>query len=356
MAGPVPGRGASANPGNRFERVHVDPDPIHPDEAERPQTVFLRDATRSAFAKNDSPDLGFDVSFNPYRGCEHGCSYCYARPTHEYLGMSAGLDFETRIVVKDEVEERIVRAFTAKNWTPQTVAMSGVTDPYQPVERRLRITRQALEVFREFRNPVGIVTKNHLVTRDIDLLADLAQHRAAAVVLSVTTLDRRLQRELEPRASTPERRLDAIRMLARTGIPVGVNLAPVIPGLTDTEIPSIVAAVAEAGASFANMIVLRLPHGVKNLFEAWLRERFPDRADRVLNRIRELRGGRLNDPRFGSRGRGEGPLAEQLWQLFQVARRRHGLDQPVPRLSTAAFRVPAHRRPGIDPTQAELFD
>jgi DNA repair photolyase len=355
MAGAVRGRGATDNPANRFDRIHVDLDPEALDSEPRPETIFLRDATRSAFSKNDSPDLGFDYSFNPYRGCEHGCSYCYARPTHEYLGFSAGLDFETRILVKDRVAERVAEALRAPRWKPQTVALSGVTDAYQPVERKLRVTRSALEVFRDFRNPIGIVTKNHLVTRDIDLLADLAQHKAAAVILSVTSLDRHLQRELEPRASTPERRLEAIRALADAGIPVGVNVAPVIPGLTDSEIPTIVAAAAEAGASFAGMIVLRLPLGVKQIFETWLRDRFPDRADRVLNRVRELRAGKLNDSRFGTRGRGEGPLAEQLQQLFRVARRRNGLEGPSPVLSASAFRVPSHWRKRADPSQGELF-
>jgi DNA repair photolyase len=335
------GRGATDNPANRFERLHVEgvtewTDPDDP----APRTVFLKDASRTILARNDSPDVGFDVSINPYRGCEHGCIYCYARPTHEYLGFSAGLDFETRIMVKEDAPALLREALRSPRWRPRPIGISGVTDPYQPVERRLRITRRCLEVLAELRNPVAVITKNHLVTRDVDLLAELAGHRAAAVAVSVTTLRPELQRVMEPRTATPARRLDAIRRLAEAGIPVRAMVAPIVPGLTDTEIPAILSAAAAAGATGASYILLRLPHGVKGLFAEWLDAHFPDRRNRVLNRVRDVRGGALNDPRFGSRMRGQGAYADQIRQLFETARRRAGLDGEPVSLSAAAFRRP----------------
>lgn len=266
---------------------------------------------------------------------------CYARPTHEYMGLSAGLDFETQILVKESAPTLLRKELSSPRWRPQTIAMSGVTDPYQPAERRLRITRGCLEVLAEFRNPVAVITKNHLVTRDVDLLSELATHEAAAVSLSITTLDRHLQRIMEPRTAVPERRLDAIRKLAEAGIPVGVNVAPVIPGLTDHEMPAILEAAADAGATRAGWIMLRLPHGVKDLFETWLGQHFPDRKEKVLNRLRELRGGRLYDSTFGDRMRGHGPFARQVARMFEIACRRHGLNHEHRALSTAAFRRPA---------------
>ncbi len=265
---------------------------------------------------------------------------CYARPTHEYLGFSAGLDFETRILVKEDAPELLRRELSSTKWLPQVVALSGVTDPYQPVERRLRLTRRCLEVLADFRNPVIVITKNHRVTRDIDVLRDLAEVEAVAVFLSVTTLDPDVARVMEPRASTPARRLAAIRALAAAGIPTGVMVAPVIPALTDHELAGIVAAAAEAGARYAGFTLLRLPHGVKEIFESWLGEHFPDRKGKVLNRIREIRGGKLNDPRFGSRMRGEGVFAEQIASMFTLACRRSGIVGRGPNLSTASFRVP----------------
>ena len=346
----VRGRAIGWNPPNRFESLHVEREAWTDPDDPPPSTVLLRDATRSILSWNDSPDVGFDVGVNPYRGCEHACAYCYARPTHEYLGYSAGLDFETRILVKERAPELLRKALASRRWMPRTIALSGNTDCYQPAERRLRITRRCLEVLAEFRNPVGIVTKSYLVSRDVDLLAELASHDAAAVVLSVTTLDRDLQRSLEPRAATPSRRLGAIRVLADAGIPVGVNVAPVIPGLTDHEIPRILEAAADAGATFAGMIVLRLPHGVKEIFEGWLRQNVPDRAEKVLNRVRELRGGSLYDARFDVRGRGEGPWAEQLGAMFRVQCERLGLGRS-PSLSVEAFRRPGN--PGQ--VQTDLF-
>jgi len=345
----IRGRGAAHDPPVRFEPVHVELDPGVREDDPAPETRFYRDASRSIVATNDSPDVGFEASVNPYRGCERGCCYCYARPGHEFFGLSAGLDFETKIFVKEDAPALLRKALASPRWEPKTIAMSGVTDPYQPVERTLGITRGCLEVLAEFRNPVGIVTKGHLVTRDADLLGELARHDAAVVHLSITTLRNDLQRIMEPRAVTPARRLDAIRALADAGIPVGVMVAPVIPGLTDHEMPEILERAAEAGATRAGFIVLRLPHGVKGLFADWLERHAPDRREKVLNRLRDLRGGRLNDPRYGSRMRGEGPFAEQIRAMFEVARRRAGLETgPLP-LSTAAFRRPGERR------QLELF-
>ena len=335
----VRGRGVGWNPPNRFERLSVDLEQLEGEEPLRPETVLLRDRTRSIIAFNDSPDVGFDAGINPYRGCSHGCAYCYARPTHEYLGFSAGLDFETKIMVKEEAPSLLRSALSSKSWKPQVIALSGNTDAYQPAERSLGVTRGCLQVLAEFRNPVGIVTKSHLVTRDADLLGELAVDRAAAVVLSITTLTNDLHRAMEPRASTPARRLDAIRALTAAGVPVGVNVAPVVPGLTDEELPAILEAAAGAGAVFASYILLRLPHGVKEIFADWLGQHFPERKEKVLNRVRELRGGKLNEARFAVRGRGEGPWADHLRSLFRVTRDRLGLDRP-PVLSTDAFRVP----------------
>jgi DNA repair photolyase len=347
------GRGAAQNPKNRFEAAEYvpDPDAFDPEEESNPQTQFLRDHTRGIIARNDSPDIPFAASVNPYRGCEHGCIYCFARPTHEYLGFSAGLDFETRILVKHDAPELLRRELASARWEPQPIAMCGVTDAYQPVERRLGLTRRCLEVLAEFRNPVAIVTKNHLVTRDADLLGELARHQAAVVNVSITTLNPELQRVMEPRASTPARRLDAVRTLAAAGIPVRVLVAPVVPGLTDHEMPGILRAAAEAGARAASFIPLRLPYGLKDLFEDWLQTHFPDRKDKVLNRIREMRGGKLYDAEWGKRMTGEGVFAEQYEAMFTTACRKAGLDLEMPHLSAAAFRRPHDRR-----GQMGLFD
>lgn len=335
------GRGASSNPVNRFEPLHFEADPQDVvEEPGRVPTRYLRDASRSAIATNDSPDVPFDASINPYRGCEHGCIYCYARPTHEYLGFSAGLDFESRILVKEDAPELLRRELASPRWLPRILAMSGVTDPYQPVERKLRLTRRCLEVLAEFRNPVGVVTKSSLVGRDADVLGEMAAHGAASVAVSITTLDGELARRMEPRAAHPRERLKAVRRLAGAGVPVSVMVAPVVPAITDHEIPAILEAAAEAGAGHAGYILLRLPGAVSGLFEAWLEEHFPDRREKVLNRVRELRGGRLNDPRFRTRMRGEGPFAAQVEALFTRSKRRFGLDRPRPELSTAAFRRP----------------
>ncbi len=342
-------RGAGANPPNRFERIVLEPDADwHEDEAPLPRTQFLKDHSRSLITYNDSPDVGFEASINPYRGCEHGCIYCYARPTHEYLGFSSGLDFETRIMVKTEAPTLLRRELASPRWQPKTIALSGVTDPYQPVERNLKLTRGCLKVLAAFRNPVSIVTKNSLVTRDIDLLRELARHQAALAYISLTTLDTDLRNVMEPRTSPPAARLAAITALARAGVPTGALIAPVIPGLTDHELPRLVKAAADAGAQFAAFTVLRLPHAVAPLFEKWLKDHFPDKADKVLGRIRAVRDGHLNDPRFGKRMRGEGIFADNFHALFTVAARKAGLATAAPELSVAAF-----RRPGAE--QLSLF-
>jgi DNA repair photolyase len=273
-----------------------------------------------------------------------GLSYCYARPYHEYLGFSIGLDFETKIMVKEDAPALLRKELNAKKWTPQILGMSGVTDCYQPIERRLRLTRQCLEVLADFRNPVWIITKNRLVTRDIDVLQKLAEHKAAAVVIAVTSLDAELARVMEPRATAPAGRLAAIRELTDAGIPTAVLMAPVIPGLTDHEMPAILAAAREAGATHANYTMLRLPHGLPALFESWLDQHFPEKKEKVLSRIRELRGGQLNDPRFGSRMRGEGAIAEAVKQMFKVTSKKLAFPGKAT-LSTKAF-----RRPGETPT------
>jgi DNA repair photolyase len=347
--GGIVGRGAAGNPKNRFERIAVEPDADALGELvdePRPETVYYRDYSRSIVARNASPDIGFEASINPYRGCSHGCAYCYSRPTHEYLGLSAGLDFESKVFVKEDAPGLLRKELSSPRWEPKVLSMSGVTDPYQPVEKELRITRGCLEVLAEFRNPVVIVTKNHLVTRDLDLLSELARHGAAAVAVSLTTLDDGLRRRMEPRTSRPVRRLAAMERLAGAGIPVGVMTAPVIPGLTDHELPNLLSAAADAGATFAGYVPVRLPYAVAPLFEDWLERHYPERKEKVLNRIRQVRGGKLNDARFGSRMRGEGVYAEHIRRLFELGCRRARM-QPgrFPKLSTAAF-----RRPGPQPS------
>jgi DNA repair photolyase len=355
-ASTAPGRGTGLAPANRFERIMVEPDPDHaeldelgvPVEQPLPRTQFYEDATETILNRYDSPDLGAGWGVNPYRGCEHGCAYCFARPFHDYLGWNSGLDFETRILVKTRAPALLRTELASPHWQPAPIALSGVTDCYQPAERRLRLTRGCIEVMTAFRQPVGIITKNFLVTRDLDLLADLAHHRCASVYVSVTTLDADLAGRLEPRASRPEHRLRAIRMLADAGVPVGAMVAPIIPGLTDHEVPAILDAVAAAGARRAGYVVLRLPHAVKDVFLDWLDRHAPSKKERVVARLRELRGGKLYDATFGTRLRGEGIFADQIKQLFEVSARRAGLNRDEFKLSTAHF-----RRPGG--TQMELL-
>jgi len=339
------GRGARSNRAGRFERARVEPrdepDPVL-DGAEPPPlvTTVTPEVTRTIISTNDSPDIPFDRSINPYRGCEHGCVYCFARPTHAFLGLSPGLDFETRLFSKPDAARLLREELRRPGYACRTIALGANTDPYQPIERRLGITRAVLEVLAEHRHPVTVVTKSALVVRDLDLLAAMARDRLASVMVSIATLDGALARRMEPRAATPARRLETLRALAAAGVPTGVLASPMIPGLNDAEVEAIVAAAAGAGAASADYVVLRLPLEIKDLFREWLESQVPLRAGRVLALVRDLRGGRLYDPAFGARMRGEGPIADLLRRRFEVARRRHGLTaRPAP-LETGLFRVP----------------
>jgi DNA repair photolyase len=356
---PRRGRGALSNREGRYERTRVDyeapdlePDPDDdPDAPPKLTTTVTEDKTRSILSTNDSPDVGFDQSINPYRGCEHGCVYCFARPTHAWLGLSPGLDFETKLFSKPDAA-RLLRAELARpGYVCRTVALGANTDAYQPIERTLKITRGVLEVLAEHRHPVMVITKSDLVLRDLDLLAAMARQGCAAVMVSITTLDRRLARRMEPRAAVPQKRLETVRRLAGAGVPVGVLVAPVIPGLNDAELEAILGASAAAGAVSAGYVLLRLPLEIKDLFREWLRTHYALQADRVLALLREMRGGRLYDARFGKRMSGEGPHALLLHQRFTVALRRLGLRHRSLPLDTTLFRVPPRRG-----DQGKLFD
>jgi DNA repair photolyase len=354
------GRGALSNESSRYDsekRIRTadgweaDASSCSDDDELPPlRTTLTRDATRTILARNTSPDVPFDRSINPYRGCEHGCIYCFARPTHAYLGLSPGLDFETKILFKPDAAKLLTAELASPKYKPDVVAMGTNTDPYQPVERELKITRQILKVLSDFNNPVGIVTKNHLITRDIDILGDMASRNLAEVFLSVTTLDKDLARVMEPRASAPYRRLEAIRALSAAGIPTGVMTAPMIPGLNDHEMESLLEAAKAAGATRAGFTVLRLPLEIKDLFQEWLHQHRPDRAERVLSLIRQMRGGALYQSGFGQRMRGEGPIAELLSARFAVAVKRLELNLVRYRLDTDRFHVPESARTAlVDP-------
>jgi DNA repair photolyase len=322
------GRGTGLNPANRFEELSCEwEESADPAEKPAPKTRFFRDNSRSILVKNDSPDIPFNWSLNPYRGCEHGCVYCYARPYHEYLGLSSGLDFESMIFVKADAPELLAAELSKPSWEPETIALGGVTDVYQPVERSLQITRRCLQVLADARHPCGLVTKNHLVTRDADVLQELAKLGLARVFVSLTTLDPELARRMEPRASTPAMRLEAMRVLAKAGVHVGVMTAPMILGLNDHEMPALLQAAADVGAKSAGYVPVRLPHQLTAMFTDWLERNYPDRKEKVLNQIRAMRGGALNDPRFGSRMRGEGIFAEHLAKLFSITCRKVGLNR-----------------------------
>ncbi|WP_439610569.1 PA0069 family radical SAM protein [Reyranella sp.] len=357
------GRGALSNATSRFDdekRIRTTDGWDIEDELPPLRTTLTKDATRTILARNTSPDIPFDRSINPYRGCEHGCIYCFARPTHAYLGLSPGLDFETKILFKPEAAALLTAELASPKYRCDVVAMGTNTDPYQPVERDLKITRQILRVLSDFNNPVGIVTKNHLITRDIDILGDMAKRNLAEVFLSITTLDRDLARTMEPRASAPHRRLAAIRELADAGIPVGVMTAPMIPGLNDHEMEAILDAAAAAGATRAGYTALRLPLEIKDLFEEWLRANRPDRAERVLSLVRQMRGGELYKAEFGTRMKGEGPIAQLLSQRFAASVKRLDLNRVRYRLDTQRFAVPAAARTALvdarrDARQMRLF-
>ncbi|MBX3406066.1 MAG: PA0069 family radical SAM protein [Phycisphaeraceae bacterium] len=338
--GPVRGRGACINPGNRFEtvRLHVLGEHLDGQLREHPcgrqvRTQVFEDDTRSILNRVDSPDLGFNWTVNPYRGCEHGCIYCYARPGHEYLALSSGLDFETRIFAKPEAPRLLREALSRASWQGEPIVFSGVTDCYQPIEAGLAITRACLEVCAEFAQPVSIVTKNKLVLRDRDILEQLAAHNAASVAVSITSLDNALASKMEPRASAPRERLEAIRQLAAAGIPTHVMVAPIIPALNEPEVAAILSAAAGAGARDAGYILLRLPHQIKALFEEWLGRHYPDRAARVLNALRDMHGGELYNADFFHRQRGAGPRAEQIGAAFRLFKRRAGLGRDGERLA-----------------------
>jgi DNA repair photolyase len=341
------GRGAQLNPGNRFEsvRLHVLGDHLDHEIAEDPdgargqqvKTAILDDETKSVINHVESPDIGFSWSLNPYRGCEHGCIYCYARPGHEFLGLSSGLDFETKIFAKPRAPELLKRALLNPKWTGEYIMMSGVTDPYQPVERDREISRGCLKVLAEFRQAAAIITKNKLILRDLDILKEMTKWGGVHAAISLTSLDNDLAHKMEPRASSPKSRLEAIEGLASAGIPVRVMTAPIIPGLNDREIPALLKAAADAGARGAGFVTLRLPFQIKDLFLDWLKREFPQRAAHVESLIRQMHGGELYSTKWFQRQKGQGPFAQQLGETFKLFKRKYGLDKPVPKLNEKAF-------------------
>ncbi len=358
------GRGAVSNRSGRFEpesRAAFDDGWGSIDEpvAELDTQVTV-EKTKAILTRNDSPDIPFDRSINPYKGCEHGCVYCFARPSHAYLGMSPGLDFETKLVAKPDAAAALRAELSRPSYRCEVIALGANTDPYQPIEREWRITRAVLETLREARHPVSIVTKSNLVLRDLDILSEMAAQGLASVYLSITTLDRVLARRMEPRAPTPERRLDAVRALTEAGVPAGVLVSPIIPALNDPDLERVLAAAAEAGARAAHYILVRLPLEIAGLFSEWLDTHYPDRAERVRNMIRDTRGGKLYDSRFGTRMRGEGVYADLIARRFQVAAHRLGLDRGMPALDCAQFQPPSRPAKESDPAspprkQLDLF-
>src|SRR5438445_2393018 len=351
----IKGRGAPSNPEGRFKsRMRTREDDGWEAESEpapRPDTTVTEERARSIISRNDSPDIHFTQSINTYRGCEHGCIYCYARPSHGYLNLSAGLDFETKLFAKTNAAELLRKELAKPGYVCSPINLVANTDPYQPIERRYRITRSIIEVLAEHDHPFTIVTKNALVERDIDLFADLAKKRLVHIFISITSLDNRLASTLEPRASAPHRRVKAIAALNDAGVPCGAMVAPIIPMVTDKYIEGIVEATAAAGARAAGYTVVRLPYEVKHLFREWLDLNVPERAEHVMSLIRQMRGGRDNDPNFGSRMRGEGEFAELIRQRFRLACRKHGINQTrAIQLDTSRFRVPSAPAP-----QGELF-
>lgn len=346
--GPRKGRGAVTNKVGRFERqdrvltddgwgVH---DPRRDEPTPKLRTVLGIDTAKTVIARNKSPDVPFDQSINPYRGCEHGCVYCFARPTHAYYGLSSGLDFETRLFHKPDAAQVLRRELSNPKYVPKPIALGTNTDPYQPIEKAEETTRQVLQVLAEFNHPFTIVTKGALVTRDLDIIGPMAEKGMAAVWLSVTTLDRKLANVMEPRASTPTKRLDAVRALSEAGVPTGILMAPIIPAINDWEIERVLEASKEAGADRAGYVLLRLPHEIKDLFTEWLEAHFPDRATRVLSLVKQTRGGRLYDSTWGKRQRGEGPVADLIAKRFGVGVRKLKLDGPRPILDLSRFAVP----------------
>src|SRR5271170_2587922 len=337
------GRGANSNASGRYEplvRVAFDDGWQNIDDLPPFQTSVTVDATRKIIARNDSPDISFDRSINPYRGCEHGCVYCFARPTHAYLGLSPGLDFESKLFVKPNAPELLERELSAPNYVPKIMAIGTNTDPYQPIERRHQIMRRILEVLERAGHPVGIVTKSALILRDLDILTRMAKRDLVKVAISVTTLDAKLARVMEPRASTPPRRLDTLRQLVTAGVPASTLVAPVIPAINDAELERILEAVAETGVRHAGYVLLRLPLELRDLFREWLTENFPDRVQHVFKLIRDTRGGKDNDSTFGKRMTGFGPIAWMIGRRFEVACERLGFNRTSLRTTTEHFRPP----------------
>jgi DNA repair photolyase len=336
------GRGARTNASGRFERFATEAfdDGWTPEEVQPLETVVTPELAKSIISTNQSPDVSFDQSINPYRGCEHGCIYCYARPNHAYMGLSPGIDFETKLFVKANAAELLEAEFSKPSYRPKTIMLGGVTDIYQPIERGYGITRAILEVMERWRHPVSLITKSQLVMRDVDILARLAERGLAKAAISVTTLERRIARVMEPRAAAPHRRIEAIRALTQAGVPVTVMVAPIVPAINDSEIEAILEEAAKAGANSAGYVVLRMPLEIKDLFREWLHEHFPDRATRVMSIVRQMRNGRDYDPEWGKRQKGEGPYAKLIADRFANGLRRFGLDKPRLPLDTTQFRRP----------------
>ena len=350
--------GSNLNPKNRFQSIHleddladVEHDPQFIDSLTNRKIEYFEDDSQSIVAKNNSPDLPFNYSVNPYRGCIHGCAYCYARPGHEYLGFNAGLDFETKIIVKKNAPQLLQKFLNRKSWQCEPISLSGVTDCYQPAERKFRLTRQCLQVALEFNQPIGIVTKNALIARDIDLLSELASRQLVHVYVSITSLDAELARQMEPRTSIPNARLRTVQQLTAAGVPTGVMVAPIVPGLNETEIPAVLKAASDAGALNAASVMLRLPLTVEPVFREWLERTRPDRASAILDRIAHIRGGKMNDSQFGKRMTGTGIFAEQIRQLFKIHKQKNGLNQRMPNYDCTAFAIPHSKGP-----QKRLFD
>ena len=348
----IKGRGAQFNPKNRFEKLNIESfsddeiDGFYSEDSTNRKipTQYFKDDSRTVISINDSKDIDFDYSFNPYRGCEHGCIYCYARPSHEFLGFSSGLDFETKIMVKEDAPQLLEKELKKKSYKPDIIIFSGNTDCYQPIESKLKLTRKALEVCLKYRNPVGLITKNALVLRDLDILKEMCKKDLISVTITITSLDKTLISKMEPRTSIPQKRLETIEKLAENNIPVGVNIAPVIPGLNDEEIPLILKAASEMGGEYAGFILLRLPYTVKDLFINWLNSEFPQKANKIINRIKNMRGGKLNNSEFVKRFSGEDEFAETIKKLFAISSKKYGLNNRDYRLSVENFRKRANEQ------------
>ena len=348
----IRGRGARSNVSGRYEsrarEAFDDGWTLEDAEPAQIETTVSPEKAKVIITRNDSPDVGFGASINPYRGCEHGCIYCYARPAHAYMGLSPGLDFESKLFFKPQAAQLLERELRAPRYRPELIHIGGNTDPYQPQERILRITRGVIEVLVRFRHPFSVITKSALVVRDLDLLAEAATEGLTRVAVSVTSLDRKLARSMEPRAATPEKRIEAIRKLTAAGVPVTVMFAPAIPGLNDHEMEAVLERAAQAGASGAGYVALRLPREIKDLFREWLESDHPDRARRVMSLVRQMRGGKDYDAEWGARMRGQGPVAELMKTRFEAAKKRYGLNQPWSPLDVTKFRVPLQAGHQID--------